>query len=1707
MTYLNRSRWGLGLMALMLLTVGLAGCGSEPAAVATPPAPPPAPPPFQPVAVEVALGANGGTVTLMTTEAGGHTLNGEAFASGTEVEGNGSTYTLTLDGTWSAAYKPPPAMSLALGTTGGELMIERLEDGSYQANGAALASGDTVTAENGNMYTVTISDDGTPSEAYVVPAALSIPLGLSGDTVAIVKNEDGTYSVNDEVITADTRVMAENGNVYGALLAPDGTPIGVMHIAAMQEVMLGELGGTITLTQGEDKAWWLGEMAVMDGDEYMAANGNTYTLTLDGTWSAAYTQPPAMSLALGTTGGELMIERLEDGSYQANGAALASGDTVTAENGNMYTVTISDDGTPGAAYVVPAALSIALGISGDTAAIVKNEDGTYSVNGEVLTADTEVTAANGNMYTVTISDDGTPIGVMHIAAMQEVMLGELGGTITLKQGEDKAWWLGEMAVMDGDEYMAANGNTYTLTLDGTWSAAYTQPPAMSLALGTTGGELMIERLEDGSYQANGAALASGDIVTAENGNMYTVTISDDGTPSEEYVVPAALSIPLGLSGDTAAIVKNEDGTYSVDGEVLTADTEVMAENGNVYGALLAPDGTPAAEAMYIAAMQEVMLGELGGTITLKQGEDKAWWLGEMAVMDGDEYTAGNGNTYVLMMDEAGTWSGMYQKVEVMVALGTQGSITLGQAEDMSWWYGTEGVMIGSEVGSANGNTYTLWYTDGVWTARFEPEAMAIMGTGLTAMSRESDDMYDVGDGTLPASGMGDVMDGNAMYHVRMQDGEFMGARFDGKIGNTNLKVSDLDAKVALSADNEKGLLAAKGYGEDVTETAADETGTYLKVAGDYYSVGTLLGSGSAQPVGGARTIVEDVKAQLETIRSEAEAVIRVFDEPGQAAALEAAMTDLWGNARKQVNRIFGTTLDLPATPRLRNDRVLDDLNDYIAALESEQAFADATAEGERGAFASAKLSSSDAANAFVAQKTESAVVLRSRANMRFGAAWKMTRGNATEKLDYAYAEDDPEEGAGQLGAFAYSTIDKETRVANIDQGTGSASYKGETQAVDGKGEFVSGDIALQVRFNANEVSGEVSNLIYDNNGKPVAWQFLYSNVAVDTITLPTAKLRTNNASWSGSGLADVNYVTIAGTPRPNKQNTTFAGQLLQGGNQAIGTWTFGDDPNSGKTYLAGSFGAERGADVPDNRPDSDDGTGMATKFVTKGDINDEEAGNDLGQVIEADGMLKITVPSGVPDLTETTTIDESERVHEIDLAKEFDRAGATQWGSNGDKFSQLVIKTLQLQREIIALNSLSAALKVTPWDEVRNALASRIFNPIANDELPDIFGATYSETGSYRNEDYLRAIDEAIDALASGAALRTALSHSTGIFYDDDTVFDNNEAKADAKSIYRLFGVVGPLGVDINLEKTADLTGRQDSRIQLLLGTTSFTRFGVWRREYSNHARQGPLVQHTQDHANVGQGPNAFGYSQLSQTVFKSFSDPVYPRTAVLNYEGETVAVQHKQYFSGDINIEVRWDPVEADGIWGTLSAEISNLENVASGLPLYHDADINDNDLTDEAGDDLLEADLELAALSTVRRIVIAGVEITTDSEDKLMFAATELGFPTGPEDGADNISIVHGSLGSQRINIGGGTIEGKFLGIGLNGPLAVLGGWSIANNADANKIGAELLTPYREAADAISVDIGGDLTEVIAPLSVRVGSVTVRDSPIFGAFGADLP
>lgn len=126
--------------------------------------PPQAPPPFMPQAVKVALGTSGDTLTLVTTEAGGYTLNGEAFASGTNVAANnGSVYTVILEGSaWSAVYIPPPPLTIRLGASGSSINIARNEDGSLSLveTGEVITPETCVTAAGGGTYRLVYSDNG-----------------------------------------------------------------------------------------------------------------------------------------------------------------------------------------------------------------------------------------------------------------------------------------------------------------------------------------------------------------------------------------------------------------------------------------------------------------------------------------------------------------------------------------------------------------------------------------------------------------------------------------------------------------------------------------------------------------------------------------------------------------------------------------------------------------------------------------------------------------------------------------------------------------------------------------------------------------------------------------------------------------------------------------------------------------------------------------------------------------------------------------------------------------------------------------------------------------------------------------------------------------------------------------------------------------------------------------------------------------------------------------------------------------------------------------------------------------------------------------------------------------------------------------------------------------------------------------------------------
>ena len=459
------------LVLCALLALGLAGCGGdEPAPVAAPPAPTPAPPPFQPQPVEVALGDNGGTATLMTTEDGGFTLNGEAFAGGSDspVEGEGGRmYVLTLaDGTWSAAFMPAE-VAVALGASDESVTLMTTEAGGYTLGGEAFASGGTAMSSGGGSYTLTMAEDGTWSAAFM-PMTVTVTLGSSGSSVELMTTEAGGYTLGGEAFAS---------------------------------------GGTY------------------------ASGGLTYTLSLaDGEWSAAFA-PMTVTVALGSSGSSVTLSSTEAGGWAIGSSAIVSGGTQTADNGNEYTLTLAADGTWSAAFV-PAGVAVRLGGSGETVTLWTTEAMGVTLNGQaVASGETTTTNTADETYVLSRGEDGT-WSAAHRPAAATVEL-DPDNSVTLMTNEAGAWTLDGNVVSSGQTVEgranAATGanNQYELTLGANgWTAAY---QAATMTIEGTGG-LQASAREDGTgYDVGDASLpASGSGQITVDSAMYRVAKDADG---------------------------------------------------------------------------------------------------------------------------------------------------------------------------------------------------------------------------------------------------------------------------------------------------------------------------------------------------------------------------------------------------------------------------------------------------------------------------------------------------------------------------------------------------------------------------------------------------------------------------------------------------------------------------------------------------------------------------------------------------------------------------------------------------------------------------------------------------------------------------------------------------------------------------------------------------------------------------------------------------------------------------------------------------------------------------------------------------------------------------------------------------------------------------------------------------------------------------
>lgn len=502
-------------LAALVTALFLLACGGESA----PPAPP-APPPFQPQSVVVQLGTKGGATTLISTQAGGWTRNGQPFTSGSTITGeNAQSYTLTLvNGTWTAQFVEPDPVPLALGSSGDAVSLQLQEDGSFKLGDETLTSGTVVTANNDNQYKLVLGSDGAWTATFEPPDPQRVTLGTSGQMLQIDQLEDGSFTLNGQPLAT--------GKVETAL------------------------------------------------------NGNKYTLTLgaDDTWSATYLQPPPQTLQLGTTGDVLLVYRKENGTYLLDGEQLLGGRVVTASNGQSYRLSLrtgQDGMVSWVANYQTSTVSVMLGASGGSVNLTRLEDGRWRRGSAEFSSGDTVTGVNGFEYRLTLGADGTWIVESLPATISVTVIGADATTIELARYEDGSFRYDNETVASGDEIKVAGNTYYRLRYaNRRWTATFLRGE-VEVALGAGSDKITLIKKADGTYELNGTRVRNASVVRSPNtGIRYRLSLSN-GVWSSSVYIPPTTDPGDGGGGGTDPVVAAESIIDALPSTFISAQGEFV----------------------------------------------------------------------------------------------------------------------------------------------------------------------------------------------------------------------------------------------------------------------------------------------------------------------------------------------------------------------------------------------------------------------------------------------------------------------------------------------------------------------------------------------------------------------------------------------------------------------------------------------------------------------------------------------------------------------------------------------------------------------------------------------------------------------------------------------------------------------------------------------------------------------------------------------------------------------------------------------------------------------------------------------------------------------------------------------------------------------------------------------------------------------------
>ena len=198
---------------------------------------------------------------------------------------------------------------------------------------------------------------------------------------------------------------------------------------------------------------------------------------------------------------------------------------------------------------------------------------------------------------------------------------------------------------------------------------------------------------------------------------------------------------------------------------------------------------------------------------------------------------------------------------------------------------------------------------------------------------------------------------------------------------------------------------------------------------------------------------------------------------------------------------------------------------------------------------------------------------------------------------------------------------------------------------------------------------------------------------------------------------------------------------------------------------------------------------------------------------------------------------------------------------------------------------------------------------------------------------------------------------------------------------------------------------RVDSTTTVEYGSTAYTRFGAWNRVSTTDAETAPTEPGSD-------GNGVFAYSPLAATAY-STTDPNFPGGGKATYEGSTIARAGTTYYEGTIEIGVTWAAnVDTAANVGIITASIEDLRTDKGVLYATEKGNVDTIIFTD------------------------ADIAVARDDTGANTLSFTDTG-------GGVRLRYTDIRLTDET---GTGDIDGLFVGKVIDGPLGIIGGWSIS-------------------------------------------------------------